>query len=73
LRRKRAITPLRKEGKERKEENQPDEECRRGMDRTVRAAQVFHRRLKVLMLSQNVPRNGVEFLLGKSSSCIHMN
>jgi hypothetical protein len=35
---------------------------------THQAALVWHRRLKVLMLSQNVIGNGVEFLLGKSST-----
>ena len=34
---------------------------------THQAALVWHRRLKVLMLSQNVIGNSVEFLLGKSS------
>ena len=39
---------------------------------THQAALVWHRRLKVLMLSQNVIGNGVEFLLGKSSTRIQM-
>ena len=40
---------------------------------THQAALVWHRRLKVLMLNQNVIGNGVEFLLGKSSTCVQMN
>jgi len=42
-------------------------------ERSGRAAQVCLRRLKVLMLNHNMIGNGMEFLLGKPSTCVQMN